>query len=144
DVNVHAENQERASKLLQLFDDVLIALAGRDDLIDPARKRMRARGSYLESGAFGGGDKLSAGAVHFDAQLADVFADARAGLDDGLMHLVLDLIEDVRRRSRNELHDVRAQFARSRINDLKFLFDAYGETVSHGLALRSLGVCGTD
>jgi len=34
--------------------------------------------------------------MHFDAQLANVFANFRAGFHDGLVHLVLDLLDDVR------------------------------------------------
>ena len=75
-VNVHAENQKRAGELLQFLDDVFVAFAGRDDLVDPTGKRMGAGGGDLQASALGGGHKLAARAVHFDAQLADVFADA--------------------------------------------------------------------
>jgi hypothetical protein len=34
-VHVHAEDQQRARELLQFLDDVLVALAGGDDLVDP-------------------------------------------------------------------------------------------------------------
>jgi hypothetical protein len=36
DVHVQAEDQERPRQLLQLLDDVVVANAGRDDLIFPA------------------------------------------------------------------------------------------------------------
>jgi len=94
-----------------------------------------------ESGAFGGSDELAARAVHFDAQLAYVFADARAGFDDGLVQLVLHLFRDVRGSRGDELADVRTQFARRGINNLEFFFDADGKAVSHGVALRVSWSC---
>src|SRR5260370_41196825 len=96
---------------------------------------MRACGRHLKSRAFRGSDELAARAVHFDAQLADVFADARAGLDDGLVQLVLHLLRDVRGSCGDKLADVRTQFARRRVNNLEFFFNADGEAVSHGVAL---------
>src|SRR2546421_12818803 len=97
---------------------------------------MRACGGHLKSRAFGSGDQLAARAVHFDAQLAHVLADARAGLHDGLVQLVLHLLRDVRGSGGDELADMRTQFAGRWINDLEFFFDADGEAVSHGVALR--------
>src|SRR5580700_1502869 len=135
-VNVHAEDQERARELLQLFDDILIAFAGRDDLIDPARERVRARGGDLQADAFRGGYEFAARAVHFDAQLAHVFTDVGAGFDDGLVHLVLDLLDDVGRSGGHQLQNVRAQLARGWIDDLEFLFYANRKAVSHEVALR--------
>ena len=102
---------------------------------------MRSRGGDLQPGAFGSGDEFATGAVHFDAQLADVFANFRAGFDDGLVHLLFDLLDDVRRRRGDELHYMRAEFTCGRVNDLKFFFYADGKAVSHGVALRVLG-CG--
>src|SRR5881396_1857832 len=69
----------------------------------------------------------------FNAKLAHVFADARAGLNDGLMQLVFYLLRDVRRSRRDELANVRTQFARRGINDLELFLDADSEAVSHGL-----------
>src|SRR5882724_6067772 len=140
-VYVHAENQQGTSKLLELFHDVLIAFAWGDDLIDPTGKRMGARGSYLQTRAFSCSYQFAACAVHFDAQLADIFADARTGFHDGLVHFVFDLIEDIRRGRGDQLHHVRAQLARHRIYDLKFFLDADGEAVSHGVALREPWGC---
>src|SRR5437867_3854007 len=96
---------------------------------------MRACGRHLEPGAFGGGDEFPARAVHFNAKLAHVFADARAGLNDGLMQLVFYLLRDVRRSRRDELANVRTQFARRGINDLELFLDADSEAVSMDLAL---------
>jgi hypothetical protein len=74
--------------------------------------------------------------VHLDAKLADGFADARAGFDDGLVQFWLDLLGNVRGSLGDELTDVRAQFARRWIDDLEFFFDADGEAVSHGASFR--------
>ncbi len=135
-VYVHAEDQQRPRQLAHLFDDVLIALAGRDHLVDPAGIGVRACRSHLESCAFGGRDQLAARAVHFNAQLAYVLANARARFDDGLVQFVLHLLGDVRGSGGDDLADVRTQFAGRRVNDLEFLFNADGEAVSHGAALR--------
>ena len=130
--------------MLKLFDDVFVAFARRDDLIDPTGKRMSACCSDLQSRALGGGHKLATRAMHFYAQFAHVFADARAGLDDGLVHFVLNLVDDVRRRGGNKLHDVRPQRASSRVNNLELFFDTDGEAVSHEVALRmDLALLGT-
>ncbi len=135
-VDVHAEDQQRPGQLLQLFNDVLIPLARRDHLVDPARKWMRAGSRNLQSRAFRRCHQFATRAVHLDAQLAHVLADIRPRLHDGLMHLALHLLDDAGRRRGDELSDVRAQFARGRINDLKLFFDADGKAVSHGVALR--------
>src|SRR6266481_712541 len=142
DVDVHAEDEQGARELLQFLDDVLVALAGGDDLIDPTGERMRAGGGDLQTGAFGSGDQLASRAVHFDAQLADVFTNFRAGFDDGLVHLLLDLLDDVRRSRGNELHHVGAKLAAGGVNDLKFFFYADGKAVSHGRPSGSLGCRG--
>src|ERR1700730_12909058 len=99
---------------------------------------MRAGGGDLQSGTLGGGDQLATGAMHLDAELSDVFANLRAGFDYGLVHFMLDLLDDVRRSSRDELHDMRAQLTGGGVNDLKFFFYADGKAVSHGVALRDL------
>jgi hypothetical protein len=54
------------------------------------------------------------------------------------MHLMLHLLDDVRRSGGNKLHDMRAELTGGGVDDLKFFFYADGETVSHGVALRDL------
>jgi hypothetical protein len=100
-------------------------------LIDPAREGVRASGGDLQSGALGGGYQLAACAVHFDAELRDVFANFCAGFDDGLVHLMLDLLDDIRRSGRDELHYMRAELTGGGVNDLEFFFYADGKAVSH-------------
>src|SRR6266436_7291572 len=102
---------------------------------------MRARCRHLEPGALGGGDQFAARAMHFNAQLADVLADARPRLDDGLVQLVFDLLRNIRRSRRDELGDMRTQLARRGINDLELFLDANGEAMSHGAALWIAGSC---
>src|SRR4029077_9169652 len=135
DVDVHAEDQKGTRELLQFLDDVLVALAGGDDLIDPTGERVRAGRGDLQAGSLGGGDQLATRAVHFDAQLADVFANLGAGFDDGLVHLVFDLLDDVWRSCRDELHYMGAELTGSGVDDLKFFFYTDSKTVSHGVAL---------
>src|SRR5579863_6903731 len=97
---------------------------------------MSASGGNLQAGALGRGHQFATRSVHFDAKLANVFADTGAGFDDGLVHLVFYLLDDVRRSGGNELHDVRTQRASSGVNDLKLFLDTDGKAVSHGVALR--------
>ena len=96
----------------------------------------------MQADALGGSNQFATCAMHLDAKFADVFANFRAGLDDGLMHFVLDLFDDVRRSGGDKLHHVRAELAGSGINNLKFFFYADGEAVSHGVALRDLELWG--
>jgi len=70
--------------------------------------------------------------MHFNAQLADALADARAGFHNGLMQLVFHLLGNIRGSCGNKLADVRTQLARRRVNDLELFLDADGEAVSHG------------
>ena len=98
DVDVQAEDEQRPRELLQLFDDVLVALAGRDDLILPARKRVRAGGRDAQADAFGALRQLAADVVDLVLELVDVGADFGADLDDRLVQLALELIAERRRR----------------------------------------------
>ena len=132
DVHVQAEDQERPRQLLQFLDDVVVADAGRDDLVFPARERMRAGRGHREADALGGARQLAAVAEDLLAQLVDVGADLRADLDDRLVHFALDLLAQHRRARRQELGHVRTQFAALRVDDLEFFFDAEGEAVHEG------------
>jgi hypothetical protein len=48
---------------------------------------------------------------------------------------MLHLLDDARGSLGNQLHHVRTQLTRSRIDYLKFLFYADGETVGHAVVL---------
>ena len=78
DVDVQAEDQQRPRQLLQLLDDAVVADAGRENLILPVRKRMRAGGRDRQPDALGGAGQLAADAEDLVAQLGDVAADLRA------------------------------------------------------------------
>src|SRR5260370_1789669 len=96
----------------------------------------------MKSGAFGSGDQFAARAMHFETQLADVLANARAGFDDRLMQLVLELLGHIRGSWGYDLANMRTQFACCGINDLEFFFDADSEAVSHEAAFRFFGLVG--
>src|SRR6267378_4289123 len=74
DVNVHAKNQQGTRELLEFFDNVLVTLARRNDLVDPAREGVRAGGGDLQAGALGGSNQFATRTMHLDAKFADVFA----------------------------------------------------------------------
>ncbi len=132
DVHVQAEDQQRPRELLQFLDDVVVADAGRDDLVFPAREGVRARRRHRQADALGRARQLPPVAVDLLAQLADVGADLRADLDDRLVHLALDLLPEHRRARRQELGHVRPQLSALGVDDLEFLLDAEGEAVHEG------------
>ena len=135
-MHVHAENQQGARQLLQLFNNILITLSGRNYLIDPAGEGMRARSGHLQTGAFGSGHQFAARAMHLDAQFMHAVANIRAGLHNRLVHLVLHLFHDSGRSRGDQLHHVRTQLAGGRVDDLEFFFYADGKAVRHGVAIR--------
>src|SRR4030095_10896176 len=69
--------------------------------------------------------------MHFDAELAHIFADARTGLHNRLVHLAFYLLQDGGRNFIDDLHHVRTQITGCRVNDLEFFLDTDGEAVSH-------------
>ena len=127
DVDVQAEDQERPGELLQLFDDVLVALAGGDDLILPPGKGVRAGGGDAEAYAFRAVDELAADAADLVVELFDVGADLRADLDDRLVELALELITESRGARYQELGNMGSQLPRVRVDYLELFFDADGE-----------------
>ena len=131
DVDVEAEDQQRARELLQLLDDVLVAFAGRDDLIHPARERMRAGGGDAQPDALGGVGEIAPRADDFFRQLLGRRADFGTDLDDRLVHFPLDLIAEGGRARLEQLGDVRAQLPRVGIHDLELFLDADREGVIH-------------
>ena len=139
DVHVHAEDEQRSRQLLQLLDDVLVALAWRDDLIDPARERVRARRRHRQAGAIGGRAQLGADLQHLVLRAGSTSSQMFVPeLHDRLVHLALHLIAQRRRSGREQLRDVRAQLPGRRVDDLELLLDADREPVRHGVH-RSTG-----
>src|SRR5262249_21170870 len=111
---------------------VLVAVAGRQALFGPRRKRVRARGGDTQAHALRGLGQLAAAADDLLGQLADVGADLGADLDDRLVQLALDLIAERRRARRQQLRHVRAKLPGVRIDDVEFLFHAERERLAHG------------
>jgi len=130
-VDVQPENQQRARELLQLFDDALVARAGRDDLVLPVRERVRTGGGDPQPDALRALGELAPDSADFVFEVVDVGADLRADFDDGLVQFPLDLIAERRRARRQQLRNVRTQRPGIRIDDLELLFDADRERVRH-------------
>ena len=131
DVDVQSEDQQRPRELLHLLDDVLVALAGGDDLVDPARERVGAGGGNAEADALGAVAQVAADPADLVLELPDVRADARPDFDDRLVQLRFDLVAERRRALGEQLRDVRPQLPRPGIDDLEFLFHADREGVGH-------------
>src|ERR1700687_1833871 len=72
--------------------------------------------------------KLAAQVGHVFARVDNRLTDLRAELDDRLVHLGFDLLFERDLAALENFLDMRAQFARLRIDNREFLFDA--ESVS--------------
>jgi hypothetical protein len=130
DVDVQPEDQERARQLLELLDDVLVALAGGENLVLPLRERVGAGRGDAQPDALGALGELAADMNDLVLELVDVAADLRADLDDRLVELALDLIAE-RRARREQLRHVRPQLPGLRVDNLKLFLNADGERVRH-------------
>ena len=131
DVNMQAEDEQRSGQLLQFFDDVFVALAGRDHLIHPARKRMSAGCRDSQPDALRTLGKIPPDFVDLRLELVDVGADFGADFDDRLMHLALQLIAKRRGARGEQLGNVRSQLPRIGVDDLEFFLNADGKRVIH-------------
>ena len=58
-VNVQTEDQERSGQQLEFFDEVVVSVIGRNDLIFPMRERMRTGCGYRQPVALGGDRKFA-------------------------------------------------------------------------------------
>ena len=123
DVDVEAEDQVRARHLLEVLDDLLVALVRVifwsfqcENGCVPAAAMRRP---FLRRGR----EESLRSSVTSCARLLDVAADAGADLDDRLVHLGLDALVQEDLALVEELLDVRAQLARLRIDDLELLLD---------------------
>src|SRR5215216_305680 len=131
DVNVQPENEQRARDSLQFLDQQLIPLVVEDFLILPMRDRMRRRSDDDESILLRQPGDDAAESCDVSACFLDVATNARAHFHHRLDHLGLDLLAQQHLAFFEDLRDMRAQFARLWINDLKFLFDAQCELIEH-------------
>ena len=139
-MNVQSEDQQGPGKLLQLFDDAVVPDARREHLVLPKGKRVRPGRGDGESDTFGGSGQLAPDAEDLGLELGDVGADLGTHLDDGLVQLALDLLSQGGSAGHEQLGDVRPQFRRVGIDDLKFLFDADGKPVRHGGMILQSGI----
>ena len=128
-VHVQAEDQIGARHLLHVLHDRLVALAFRDALIVPMRKRMRAGGGEFRSAAAGQFRQFAAQTDHLLARFRRGAANIGPGFHDRLMHLRLDPFLHHDLAVAQDLLDVRLQLARLRIDDLELFLDAEGEDV---------------
>src|ERR1043165_4014844 len=71
------------------------------------------------------------------AGLLDVATNSGPDLDHRLNHFRLDLLAQQHLAFFEDLGDVRTEFARLRIDDLKFLFDAQRELIEHSSPLAT-------
>ena len=115
---------------MHVLDEAGVAFAGGDVLVEPVRKWMRAGRGDAESRAIGEAGEIAPQALHGGARLIRVRADVGAHFNHGLMHLRLDPLLQDRLAVLENLLDVRAQFARLRIDDLEFLLDPEGVVAS--------------
>jgi hypothetical protein len=137
-VHVQAEDQQRPRQLLQLLDDVLIALARGDDLIHPVRERMGAGGGDAQAHPLCGVRQIAPGADDLAGQLFDRSTDLGADLDNRLVHLALDVVAEGGRARREQFRDVRSELPGGGIDDLKFFLDADGKGVIHSVLTQRL------
>ena len=101
------------------------------------RKRVRPGGGNFEALFLGEESQVAAQPDNLPARFLHVRANVRAQLDDGLVHLGLDVFLErhVTLLVFENLLDVGSQFARLGIDDLELLLDAEGEGVlfvAHG------------
>ena len=127
DVNVQTEDQVGPRDHLQVIDDLVVALVGRDRYAGPVRDRMRARGGDAQAALSHQVDDLAPEPGHLASGVLDIGADRRADFNDRLVHLALDLVLEPLLPFREDLGDMRPQLARFRIDDLKLLLDSEGE-----------------
>src|SRR5205814_2365564 len=127
DVHVQSEDQQLADDVLQLLLEDLVALGLGYVLVLPVRERMRAgRGDTKARRLQQRRDRAAQGR-DLVTGLAHVGADLRAGLDDRLHHLALELVAEAAAGSREERLDVALELTLP-IDDLELLLDADRET----------------
>ena len=122
DVDVQAEDQQLADHVLQLVLEDLVALGLGDLLVLPVRERVRARGRDAQPGGTKKHRERSAQGRDLVPGFADIGADLRSGLDDGLHHLGLDLLPGPRPRRGEEGLGVAPELALG-VDDLELLLD---------------------
>src|ERR1044072_1756173 len=131
DVDVHAEDEQRARDHLQLLDEELVMRVVVNQLLVPLRDGVSRSGGDVRFflAPEPGGD--GAQACDVVARLLYVAADAGADLDLCLNHLGLDLLAEHHLALIEHLRDARAQLPRLRVYDLKLLLDSQRVAFRH-------------
>jgi len=132
DVDVQPEDEELADDVLQLLLEHLVALVLGDELVLPVRERMRAGGHQAEAVALQQRCERPPSVRDLVARLADVGADPSPDLDDGLHHLGLHALLEVRLRRADEQFAVALQLAIA-VDDLELLLDPDGQPLDVAL-----------
>src|SRR6201994_2519780 len=136
-MHMQTEDQVGASHLLQVFDDAFIAHIGIDVLRTPIGEWVRGARYQHEAVLLRDVDHLPPQVIQTVAGLDDGAADARAHLDDRLVHLRLAAFLEPALAFGQQLRlDMRAQVARYRINGLVLLFNAERERWAHSARLQ--------
>src|SRR5882672_1984060 len=126
-MHVQAEDEQLADDVLQLLLEDLVALGLGDLLVLPMRERMRAGRGDTQARRLQQRSDRAAQSRDLVTGLADVGADLRAGLDDRLHHLALELVTEAAARGREERLDMVLELT-LRVDDLELLLDADRET----------------
>ncbi len=127
-VDMHPKDQQPLRQQLHLLQHTLVARQRRHRLVKPVAERMRRRRHHSQPFLRRQIDDKTALLCQFVARLFQRMTNRRTQLDHGLMQFWLDLALDHDHTFAVEkLRDERAQFARLRIDDLIFLFDADGQ-----------------
>ena len=131
DVDVHAEDEVAAGDVLQVLDQLKVAVVLGDVLLLPVREGVRAgRGDAQAVLAGQVADDL-AELRDFLAGLGDVLADAGADFDHRLVHFGFDpLAEDYLALVEHD-RDVAAEFPGYGVDDLVLFLDPDGELLEH-------------
>src|SRR5690606_17820841 len=103
--------------------ELLVALAGRDELVLPVRERVRACGGKLDARAVRDFQHRAAHPADLYARLLDGIAHPRASLDLRLHELLLYL-GSAHAPLMQKLLDIRGQLARVGVDDLVLFLDA--------------------
>ena len=124
---MQAEDQVRARQHLHLVQQLVVARRRCHRDVGPMRDWMCARRCDAQSVFARELDDLAAQSGHLLARLFHILADRRPDLDDRVVHLTLDFVFEPLLAFGEHLLDVRFQFARLGIDNLKLLFDAERE-----------------
>ena len=128
-MHMQPEDQLDARDLLHVLHDRGVTLIGRNQLIHPMGERMRAGRGDAQFVARRQFCQLGSKLDDLRARASRITAHFGAQFDDRLMHLGLDLLLQDHLAARQNFLDVRSQFPRYRIDNLKLFLNADGKYV---------------